>query len=364
MLDRRSVRWGLILFGWTVVGLIFGTQIRVSSWASGRVGTFHEDFTPQLIYTTTCAVFTPLVLWLARRFRIDQHTWHRHLPLHLLGATLFAVVVGAIYQFGIFLAFLLGERPFSLWNTLRIIVLNSSESFTIYGLMLLAIHLKDYYKRYRDGELRASQLQTQLAEAQLQALKMQLHPHFLFNTLHSISALLYKDRAAADKMIAQLGDFLRLTLDNAGTQEVSLREELEFLSCYLEIEQIRFNDRLTTHMHIDADALDTRVPNLILQPIVENAIRHGIAPHAAPGRIEILAERKNGTLRMQVRDNGRGLMLNQSINPRFREGLGLANTKARLEQLYGTAYRFELANDPDGGLVVTLEIPSYIEPAS
>jgi two-component system, LytTR family, sensor kinase len=188
---------------------------------------------------------------------------------------------------------------------------------------------------------------------------MQLHPHFLFNTLHSISALVHKDPEAADRMIARLGDFLRLTLENSGAQEVSLQKELEFLKCYLEIERVRFRDRLTTRLDIDPQSLDTPVPNLILQPIVENALRHGVAPRSSPGRIEISAKRDNGSLRIQVRDNGPGLPAISATNGRFREGLGLANTRARLAQLYGGSHRLELANAPEGGLVVTLEIPAH-----
>ena len=194
--------------------------------------------------------------------------------------------------------------------------------------------------------------------AQLEALKMQLHPHFLFNTLHSISALVHRDPEAADKMIARLGDFLRLTLENSGAAEVSLQKELEFLTCYLEIERVRFQDRLTTSLEVEPGALDTPVPNLILQPIVENALRHGVAQSKAPGRIEISAKRENGSLRIGVRDNGPGLVGVTASREGFREGVGLSNARARLEQLYGPSHRLELANAPEGGLLVTLVIPS------
>src|SRR5688500_6358034 len=155
----------------------------------------------------------------------------------------------------------------------------------VYCIIVLLSHASNYYQRYREGELRASQ-------AQLQALKMQLHPHFLFNSLHSISALVHTDPEAADRMIARLGDFLRMTLENSAVQEVSLRQELEFLNCYLDIERIRFRDRLTTRLDVDPQTLSCRVPNLILQPLVENAIRHGVAPRSAPGHVEVRAERR------------------------------------------------------------------------
>jgi two-component system, LytTR family, sensor kinase len=187
---------------------------------------------------------------------------------------------------------------------------------------------------------------------------MQLHPHFLFNTLHSISALLHSDVDSARRMIVRLGDFLRQTLDNAGTQEVTVQQEMDFLKGYLEIERIRFQDRLTVNVDVEPQALDVKVPNLILQPIVENAIRHGIAPRSSPGLIEIQVKCRNGALRIEVRDNGPGLPMNHSSIKLFKGGLGLANTRARLDQLYGAAHRFELENNASGGLTVILEVPS------
>lgn len=186
---------------------------------------------------------------------------------------------------------------------------------------------------------------------------MQLQPHFLFNTLHSVSALIHKDPVSADRMIARLGDFLRLTLENAGTQEVSLQEELEFLKCYLEIERVRFRERLTVQMNIEPQTLNARLPNLILQPIVENAIKHGIAPRTKPGRIEIEARRFNGILHVQITDNGPGLPANGGSGRIVKGGVGLANTEARLQQLYGSDHRLDLANTSKGGLTVILEIP-------
>jgi LytS/YehU family sensor histidine kinase len=189
---------------------------------------------------------------------------------------------------------------------------------------------------------------------------MQLNPHFLFNTLHSISALVHKDADAADKMIARLGDFLRLTLDSAGAQEVSLQQELEFLKCYLDIERIRFKDRLTVQMSIQPQALGARLPNLILQPIVENAIRHGIAPRTSHGHIHIEARRYDSILHVQVTDNGPGLPSNGTTGSIFK-GVGLSNTKARLQQLYGAEHRLDLSNTSRGGLSVILEIPFNAE---
>lgn len=354
---RRWVQVAIIFGVWTVLAFIFTALLYYSRLLTERPITLYDAASSQFIYPYLWAVGTLVALWLAGRFPLEQQGWQRKLALHFLFATLFAIIISGSFHI-IYFAFFSDGRPYSPRTTLNWIVFNSSENYGIYGLILLFNHAFRYYQRYREGELRALQLETQLSQAQLQALKMQLNPHFLFNTLHSISALIHKDAEAADRMIARLGDFLRLTLDNSGTQEVTLQKELEFLRCYLEIERIRFQDRLTTCLNIDSRSLDTRVPNLILQPIVENAIRHGIAPRSTPGRIEILAERKNWMLRIQVKDNGPGLPVNQNSELKHKEGLGLGNTRARLERLYGAAHRFDLANDPAGGLVVTLEIPT------
>ena len=205
----------------------------------------------------------------------------------------------------------------------------------------------------------AVQLQAQLSQAQLQALKMQLHPHFLFNTLNSISSLLQRsgldhaDIQTAKKMIVRLADFLRLTLQNSGAQEVDVQQELEFLRCYLEIEKVRFQDRLTVQLNIDPRTLHLKIPNLILQPIVENAIQHGIATRSSKGILEITTTRVDGTLQVRISDNGPGLPQG------FHAGIGLTNTKARLQQSFGESYRFLLENSNSGGLNVLMEIPAY-----
>jgi two-component system, LytTR family, sensor kinase len=189
-------------------------------------------------------------------------------------------------------------------------------------------------------------------------LKMQLHPHFLFNTLHSISALMREDVETADQMIARLGEFLRMTLRNSGEQETTLEQELKFLECYLEIERLRFQDRLTTRIEAEPETMGARVPNLFLQPIVENAIRHGIARRTNEGVVAISARRASGQrLRVEVRDNGPGLAPTNGVA----NGVGLANTRSRLLRLYGDNHDFGMMNAAEGGLVVTLEIPFQAE---
>jgi LytS/YehU family sensor histidine kinase len=228
----------------------------------------------------------------------------------------------------------------------------------IYWVIVAVSQAFDYYRKYRERELHAAELEKHLVQAKLQALQMQLNPHFLFNTLHSISSLMHKDVEAADRMIMRLSDLLRAALDSADTQEVSLRKELELLELYLGIEQIRFGDRLTVKMQVAPDALEGQVPNFILQPLVENAIRHGIEPRTRPGRIELHARRQADELTLTVCDNGKGL---PDAKP-TREGVGLSNTRARLRELYGEAHRFELCAGPEGGLRIEMTIPYRPEP--
>ena len=361
---RRSLwaRAALIFGVWTVIGLTFSAQWYLAAARSLQPVPWSRALFMQMSWVYLWALATPLILWLVRRLPADRRHWRRNAAAHLLFSSLCAFVVGVCAHFIVYFAYMRpAGSPYLFQNALQFVLNNYTEGVCIYLLIALLNFSYGYYQKYRQGELRASKLEAQLSQAQLQALKMQLHPHFLFNTLHSISALLNQDTEAARTMIARLGDFLRLTLENSGAQEVTLKREMEFLHCYLEIERIRFQDRLTTRIEVDAEALDARVPNLILQPIVENAIRHGITPRSGPGEIEIRAKLKDEILFIRVRDNGPGLTSNRNAEGLFGKGLGLTNTQTRLNHLYGDRHHFEIADDPAGGLAVTLEIPLETE---
>ena len=357
---RRLVLLGFIFGIWTLVGIFFASQIYFYFVRTERAVTFTKALVWQLAAVYLLALATPPVLWFAKHFRFERQSWRRSLLAHGLAAILFAVVV-TVGHVILDLSFDKGVAYLSFARVMRTTFVMIDKNLIIYCLIVFISYASVYYKQYRESELAAAQLAHQLAEAQLQALKMQLHPHFLFNALHSISSLLSKDTETARRMIARLGDFLRLTLENSGAQEIALKQEMEFLRCYLEIERIRFHDRLTVRMDVDPQTLDCQVPNLILQPIVENAIRHGIAPRSTPGLVEVKAERSNGMLRLQVKDNGPGLLSGLDIKKDSGTGIGLSNTRGRLTQLYGEAHRFEMLNDPRGGLVVTLDIPFLTE---
>jgi len=357
LLQRRWFRALLCIVAWTIFALFLSSQMYLAYSRGETPIQYKRIFFVELIYAYVWAGLTPLILLLARRFPIERRNWPRTIVVHLGASLLMGITTRALHDLMLFFFVAGYSSRFSLTKLLMNIYFMTDYGAMIYWLILLVSYAFNFQRRYREEEVRATRLEAQLAQAQLQALKMQLQPHFLFNTLHSVSALVHKSPAAADKMIARLGDFLRQTLENGGAQEVSLQQELEFLKCYLEIERIRFEDRLTVQMNIDPQTLDAQLPNLILQPIVENAIRHGISPRTAPGRIEIEARRYNGILHVQVTDNGPGLSTDSNTGTIFKEGVGLANTQARLKQLYGDDHRLDLANTAKGGLTVILEIP-------
>ena len=369
---RRNhlLKWGLIFCFWTVLGLLYSSQLYVGMRGQGHNHSFWRILAWQLL---GCwygwVLFTPLILWLGRHFPVERRTWKRHLPLHIIACTALAAIhsLVVVISTSIFKPFdeMMRERPFaeSFWSRL------ASEfhlELIVYGMILGVGYAFSYYRRYRERELRASQLESQLAQAQLQALRMQLHPHFLFNTLNGIAGLVRDQKnKAAVSMIAGLSDLLRHTLENAGKQEVPLREELEFLELYLDIQQMRFPDRLNVQMKIATEALDAQVPNLILQPLVENAIRHGIALRASSGTVGVSARPDDGFLEMTVYDDGPGLNRQRSADERSGSnsnsgaggGIGLSNTRARLEQLYGEKYRFDVHDRDEGGVEAVIMIP-------
>ena len=349
VLKRRWIQW-LLGFGfWTLIGLSFAFQFYISSAKAGLEVTWRQAVSYALGDWYVFAVLSIPVVWLARRFDFEAGNRRRSLAVHVPASLFFSLAY-------MILRALVGrwQSEASFTEALQPLLVKTWHfNLLIYWVIVAVTFAFNYYHKYRERELRAAELEKQLAQAKLQALQMQLNPHFLFNTLHSISSLMHQDTEAADRMMVRLSDLLRAALESSDTQEVALRDELELLQRYLDIEQIRFGNRLSVQMDIAPETLDTRVPNLILQPLVENAIRHGIEPHTKPGRIELRARRAAGTLTLEVCDNGAGLRKNGPTG----EGVGLSNTRARLRTLYGEAHRFELDDAPGGGLRVRLTLP-------
>jgi len=300
------------------------------------------------------AAFTPAIFWLSARFPLERGRWVGAGLAHLLLGTVVALAnIGLIVGFNRAMGTPTFAGPLGEVYLQRVLQLYYL-AFMIYWVIVAAAHAVQYSRRFRDREVEAVRLRSQLTEAQLAALRMQLQPHFLFNTLHTIASLVRDGRAeAAVGTITRLGELFRQTLGNVQRDEVALRDELSFVEAYLEIEQTRFSDRLQVRIQADPDTLEARVPNMALQPIVENAIRHGIAREPDGGRVEVRARRENGSLRVEVRNDGPPYA---GAEPTGR-GVGLSNTRARLQRLYGSQGRLELGPGGAGGTVAVLEIP-------
>jgi len=318
----------------------------------------------------TCAPLTPFVFVLATRFSFSKANWMRTGFIHIFLALAFAVAHVA----------LISASPYSHWdwqaNRFTSIIWDSNKhSFHIawrlfkrmlftyipsditstYLPIVLIAHAVSYYERMRDTAIRSAKLEMELAKSHLQALKSHLQPHFLFNTLHSISSLMFTDVSAADKMITRLSDLLRMNLENVGAQLTTLNRELEFVGGYLEIEKIRFEERLNVVVDVAPETLDAQVPSLMLQPVVENAVRHGISHVSRGGTIWITARQDDSQLEIRVSDNGPGMM--SAVDKLPRPGLGLRATRERLIALYGKEQSLDVHNRPSGGVEACIRIP-------
>ena len=362
---KISYRRATLLFlGWTLVSIIFaGISYAAAIGENNKEFGFISALRLNLVQFYVWAVLSPLVFRFSRRFPIELRPLNvRNLLLYFPALISFAGIHQVIH-----LAVLWSITP--RWRQKYPALTDCYRAYFAFGfyidliialLIVIAVHALLYYQSFRASELAQSSLKTDLAQAQLRALKMQLHPHFLFNTLHSISSLVLEDPPKANSMIARLGDFLRLTIDNSDQQLVTLKEETEFLRCYLDIEQVRFGDRLTVTFELEPQTLSAQVPHLILQPVVENAIQHAIAPRSTRGHINIEAKRLNSLLRVAISDNGPGISSNANLP--WKQGVGLTNVRTRLQQIYGPDFRFELMNTNGGGLTAVMEIPFEREP--
>ncbi|MGI9175353.1 MAG: sensor histidine kinase [Rhodothermales bacterium] len=321
-------------------------------------------------------VATPVIFWLARRFSFERRGWPGHLLLHVGAAVAVSAAVDLAHHV-LWNALMTGRpRPVSLAAVLG--GFHFLPELLLYLIVLAAGFARDYFLRYRgrvdeaarlqaeaaEQRARTVGLQAQLAESRLRALRAQLNPHFLFNTLNFISSDLERDPRGVRRMIARLSELLRYTLDKTDVREVPLRQELGFIDGYLEIQRIRFEDRLAVHHNVDPAVLDALVPNLILQPLVENAVKHGIAHRESGGGIELRAWRVGEHLHLSVRDDGPGLPPTNGDGDGDGEatasqGIGLRNTRERLEALYGTAQRFVLEPAEGGGLTAHLVLPYH-----
>jgi two-component system, LytTR family, sensor kinase len=355
--QSKVAKWIAIWGVWTLFGFFFTSQVALQSQLSENPTSFWRVLSWQLASGYVWFAISPIILWLGRRFAFDDGKWKTSVPVHLVASIIIAIAQLAIDAFVLpKLGYMQRYENASYFEIFKIFLLvNVHFGVAIYWGVLGFQQAIKYYQKYRERELKTSKLEARLAQSRLQVLKMQLHPHFLFNTLNAISELIHRSPDTADRMITDLSDLLRMSFENLEVQEVSLKQELEFLKKYLEIEETRFHDRLKIEMGIAPDTLDASVPNMILQPLVENAIKHGIGPRAEGGRIDIEAIRRNGHLKITVSDDGIGVPFGDTKS--VIEGVGLSNTRRRLKHLYGEGHRFDLESGDDGGVKINLEIP-------
>lgn len=348
LIRRRLAAALLIVACWTFLALLFTPQTYLINRRSPTPLTWGEALSANLVLFYLWAALTPLVLWLGKRFSVERRHLLRNLAVLFLLSLPVAFAHILILRYANYLL-LVWSRQYQAPVPISALLLGlGATNIMVYWGILAVSQALNYFRKYQEREFR-------LAQAQLQALKMQLNPHFLFNTLNAISELVYEEPESADRTITQLSDLLRLSLRSGQAQEVRLKDELDFLQKYIEIQQTLLQERLTVELRVQPETLDACVPNMLLQPLVENAIRHGLAPRAGGGQIEISAHRENGMLRLGVRDTGLGLCENWQAESM--SGIGLANTRARLRYLYGEAHQFELTETPNGGLTVRMTIP-------
>lgn len=357
-ISKTTQRWivaALIFAYYTAHGLLLFGYRYLDDLTREKSGTF----TPRLIEEMTGAyggaIIFPFVVIFARRYRLKWGNIFRLLPLHLLALSFFSAVhttFNALTRQMLFPVAGLGDYDYGIMSIRY--VMEFSNDVISYTLIVGFVYLFDHYQQSRDREVMTAQLETRLAQAQLQSLRLQLQPHFLFNTLNTISSMIYENPRAADEMIARLSDLLRLTLRNCQSQEVTLDEELEFLNLYLEIMRARFEERLVVRIDVESSTRSAMVPQLILQPLVENSIRHAVDERGYV-TIDIRSNRENGSLVLEVIDDGPGIAAEKIAL--LGDGIGLSNTAQRLRQIYGEAHTFALTNTEGRGLVVRVSVP-------
>ena len=331
----------VILGCWTFLALLFTPQTYLANLRSPTPPTWAQALLASLVLFYVWAALTPLVLWLGRRFPFERHVL-RNVVAHL-------VLCGPVALLHILLlqninAVMSGSNQPQppLWALLAGL---GATNIMVYWAIIAASHATNYFRKYQERELRLSQ-------AQLQNLRTQLHPHFLFNTLNAIAELVHSDPVVADRSILRLSELLRFSLATEKTQEVTLKEEMDFLEKYVEIHKTLMRDRLNVRVAIDPETLDAAVPNMILQPLVENAIKHGISPRPEGGNIDVSARRLNGRLHVEITDDGMGMPHRIPQN-----GVGLINTRERLKHLYNDAHTFDLSSLPGKGVTIRISLP-------
>ena len=358
MMSRK--KWLAIIAIWAMLGVIYAGPIYLEVRSEGMDHAAWRVFSWGILTWLAWAPLTPAMIWLARRYSLVGGAWKTSLIIHLPAFLILSALHSAVAT-----VVTLTINPFdnagsslrAFWPRFFSRMKGSFGSdLLVFGAVIGICYALDYYRKYREREFLTTRLEAQLAQAQLESLRMQLHPHFLFNTLNSIVGLVRDNKnQAAVNMLVGLSDLLRHTLEHSTRQEVELREELAFIKLYLSIQEMRFSDRLQVEFNIDPATAKALVPNLILQPLTENALRHGIGRRADSGVVGISSAAENGHLRLTVYDDGAGLP--DEWQMKGSTGIGLANTAARLQQLYNDNHQFDIRNRSEGGVEVVIQMP-------
>jgi two-component sensor histidine kinase len=351
----RLLKWLIIFLGFTLIALMNWARFVTSELAEGNSGKFLFYFIMETTGAYAVLLLLPVLLWFFNKYPLQHNNLQIRIPFYMLAS----FVYGASHTMLMFLSrnliFWLADLGTYDYGRLdyRFLMEYTHQFFSFWTVWGITIFV-EYVRENQLQKLRASQLEEQLTKVRLQALQMQLNPHFLFNTLNMISSTMYDDPKIADKMIASLSDLLRKTLNSTNWQEHPLRNELELVNLYINIMKSRFHDKLSVKMDIDDQTMEAMVPGFILQPLVENSIKYSME-NLKRAEIEISSKKENGRILLKVRDKGPGL--STSPDQMINDGVGLSNTAERLEKLYGSNHRFHFQNLTRGGLEVVVEIP-------
>lgn len=335
LLRSRPGRWILFILGWAGLSLLFAPEAYISFHLRNQPMSWEETLQLTVINSGIALLFIPGIVYLTRRFPLERRGWKRALAVHVPACLAFSGLHSVLYAIACYA-----------WNDPgATLYYRFHPNLLTYWAFVGFTQAFDYFRKYQEREREVTRLS-------LEVLKAQMQPHFLFNSLHTISAMMHSDVKRADRMLSRLSSLLRMTLGNIGRQEVRLAEEIAFVEAYLDIERERFGENLRLRIEVAHEALDALVPALFLQPLVENCVRHGFAAPAADGVISIGAARDGERLLLTVADDGRGLA---GTPPR--EGLGLSNSRMRLQQLYGEEQEFRVEPRESRGVLVTVSIP-------
>lgn len=360
-------KWLVVFVCWTALALVFASQSYFYGIVTGEDKDWSRVFWWTLADWYLWALLSPAIFWLARHYRFESGALAKSFSVHAAAAVFFSLahlILQSLFERATGWSKFAGNDLF-LTTFLFLFFKKIHLNLLTYAALVGISHAVRLYRNNQERKAEAHRLEAekhhlaaQLAGAELSALQMQLNPHFLFNALNTLSEMIHQNPKAADKMVARLGDLLRLSLERGRRAEVTLEKELEFLRKYLEIEELRFHDRLSVSYDVPPEVLDAQVPNLILQPLVENAVKHGVAAVPGKGSIKISASREQDKLKLAVRDNGAGLASDwENSDPGQRERIGISNTRARLRQLYDGGSSFEIKTAATGGTEVKIEIP-------